>query len=128
MTKVPKETLKKVDRYITLYSYYKRIEKEMKELRTDLTEYMEDTGLTSIQGSEGKKVSLVETDMAYISANYTSYNAEDVMPHLTPSARKKCIVRVVDRDALEALMTLGEVPETVKTLKRKKPITNFVVK
>lgn len=125
---IKKDIQSKVDEHIQLHAEMKALEKRLKQLREEIEPYMEEKGLNSIAGSEGGSIQRIEQNRPEITSRYTLYNYEDIEPRLSPPAKKKCIVKVIDGDAVKALGVLGEVEPDIVSMTVKKTVVSFTVK
>jgi hypothetical protein len=126
---VKKEIQLAVDEYLRLYAEYKRIKDELDALREVIEPYMKTNEIPAILATDGSgEVELTQQERPIMSSRYTSYDVDEIAALLQPSIRKKCIVEVVDKDKLEALCKLGEVPPAVLERKITKPSYTFAVR
>jgi|SRR5579875_2146196 len=118
-----------VDQYLNLYQEYKKLKDELDELKGVIEPYMNETGFTCISGTDGQgRVELTEQDRPVMNARYTTYDINEISNLLQPSVRKKCIVEVVDKEKLEALHKLGEVPADVLSRKITRKSNSFITR
>jgi hypothetical protein len=118
-----------VDQYLELYSVYKQLEKKIDELRKVIEPYMKENGLDHVANSDGTgRVQLTLAERPIMTSRYTTYDADEICSLLNASVWKKCVVEVVDKEKLEALAKMGEVPEEVLAHKVTKPSYSMVVR
>jgi hypothetical protein len=117
-----------VDEYIKIDAQAKKLTALLKKMRKDIEPHMVATGLHLIEGTRGGSISLEPKEMAITTANFSSYSTEDVIPLLDAKAKKQCIVRVVDRDALEHLVKMKQAPADVLELKQTKSTLAFTIR
>ncbi len=118
-----------VDQYLELYSVYKQLEKKIDELRKVIEPYMKENGLEHVANSDGTgRVQLALAERPIVTSRYTTYDADEICSLLNASVWKKCVVEVVDKEKLEALAKMGEVPEEVLARKVTKPSYSMVVR
>lgn len=127
MERIRADIQAKVDDYIELDAAMKKLQAELKKLRPDIQEYMENRGLTVIQGSTRGSISLQPRNASPASARYTSYDVDGVVSLLDAKAKKQCIVRAVDKDVLELLVKTGQAPKEVHQHKILKPSVAFTI-
>lgn len=126
---VRKEMQMSVDQYLTLYHEYKQLKEQLDALRELIEPYMRDNGFGYIEASDGHaKVELTKQERTPQTSRYSAYDVQEIAGLLTPALRKKCIVEVVDKDKLEALCKLGEIPGEVLERKQTKPGYTFAVR
>jgi hypothetical protein len=118
-----------VDQYLELYSVYKQLEKKIDELRKVIEPYMKENELKDIFNSDGTgRVQLALTERPVVTSRYTTYDVDELSGLLKPGVWKKCVVEVVDKEKLEALAKMGEVPEEVLARKVTRPSYSMVVR
>lgn len=118
-----------VDQYLDFYVEMKALEKKVDALRKVIQPYMEEVGFDEIYSSNGGgKVELARAERSSSTSKYTTYDAERIASLLSPGMKKKCFVEVVDKDKLEALCKLGEIPENVLEERMTKVTTSFLAK
>lgn len=126
---IPETIQDAVDQYLELYTVSKQLEERMKELRSPIEAFMKEQQVPFIFDRQRTgKVQLGQTDRATATARYTTYALEDVLPLLPQASVEKCVVQVVDKDKLEALAKLGEVPSVVLEHKATRPSYSFSVR
>lgn len=113
--KVPKAVQDAVDEWVQLHAQYKKIERQLGALRDIIEPYMEDNDVQVLSGSAGGGIGRISMDRPPVTARYTSYDIDDVEEFLSEEAKEKCLVKVVDRDMLEACCKLGIAPEEILT-------------
>jgi hypothetical protein len=118
-----------VDQYVRLYEQQKTLKEELDALRHVIEPYMKEQGLQIITATDGRaRLELSQQQRPVMNARYTTYDIQDIIPLLSASVRKKCVVEVVDKEKLEALHKLGEVPADVLARKVTKPTYSFTVR
>lgn len=115
------------DNYIELYREYKEIQKKLDKLREEIEPYMLEEGLNEIETDKGKII-LSSQERAPVSSRYTSYDLSELDKILSPNAREKCVVEVIDKEILEALCKIGEVPKDILDRKITNTTMRFSVK
>lgn len=107
-----------IDAYIEMHEQYRKLEKQLEQMKSTILEpFMVNNGIKELKGSNGGKVQIVEQLRPQVSAQFTSYEVEDVEQFLSVGSKRKCLVKRVDRDILEALVKTGEVDEGILDLK-----------
>lgn len=126
---IPAEILDAVDQYLELYTVYKQLEARLKELRTYIEPFMRENSLEHI-GNRNRtgRVQLTLAERPSATARYSTYDLAEILALLEPSAAEKCVVNVVDKDKLEALAKLGEVPTEVLEHRITKPTYSLSVR
>ncbi len=118
-----------VDEYVRLYEQQKALKEELDALRGVIEPYMKEQGLPNITATDGRaRLEITEQQRPVMNARYTTYDIQDIAPLLSASVRKKCVVEVVDKEKLEALHKLGEVPADVLARKVTKSTSSFTVR
>ncbi|WP_026961487.1 hypothetical protein [Alicyclobacillus herbarius] len=118
-----------VDHYLELYAEAKQLEKKMDALRKVIEVYMKENDLEQMAHSNGGGwIQLVPQERPVMTSRYTTYDTAELANLLPPAVRKKCLVEVVDKDKLEALAKLGEVPEDVLQRKVTRSSVSWVVR
>jgi chromosome segregation ATPase len=125
---VKKDIQSKVDEHIQLHAEYKELEKRLKQLRDEIEPYMDEKDIMELSGTDGGKIMRVEQSRPEVTSRYTKYDINIIEPQLPATARKKCVVKVIDADALKALGTLGEIDQSIIAMATKKTIISFTVK
>lgn len=122
--KKPRVTLDcqaEVDKYIRLHEEYKKIEKQLEELRKVIEPALQESNLVKVNGTQGGSVQVITQERPNVTGRYSTYELEDIEQFLSAKAKKACIVKRIDREKLEALMKIGEVDEELQELKRLTP-------
>lgn len=118
-----------VDKYVELYKTCKEMEERMEELRAAIEPYMHQAGLAAVDATDGSAfIALGVSQRPVMNARYTTYGLEEVAPLLTPALRRRCVVEVVDKEKLEALCKLGELPEDILARKLTRTASSFSVR
>lgn len=118
-----------VDHYLHLYNESKKLEEQLKVLRGVIEPYMKSNNVDAIAGSDGlQRIELTQQSRPVMTSRYSSYDVTEISGLLQPAARKKCVVEVVDKDKLEALCKLGELPETLLSHKVTSTTHSFSVR
>lgn len=126
---VKKEMQLAVDQYLSVYQDYKKLKDELDSLKEVIEPYMKENELPFIEGTDGRgKVELTLQERPAMNARYTTYDIQEIASLLSPALKKKCVVEVVDKEKLEALCKLGEVPEEVLKRKLTKQSYSFVTR
>jgi hypothetical protein len=118
-----------VDEYVQLHRQCKEIEAQLKSLRKKIEPFMEENGIDSIMNTDKTgAIALEPANMAIVSAQYTTYSKE-LLAVLGQEVIDMVVETVVDRDKLDALVTLGAVEsDMIKPYKQYKEIRKFTVK
>ena len=108
----------------------KALESKLRTMRKSIEGYMEEKSVSSIRATDEAigSISREEQNRPVVSARYTSYDKEDVLPFLSAKTKKTCLVEVVDTEILELLVKLGEIDESVLEHEVTKPVITFSVK
>jgi hypothetical protein len=118
-----------VDKYVELYKLCKETEGKMEALRAAIEPYMQESGLSAIDATDGSAfVSFGVSERPVMNARYTTYELEEVSSFLTSAQRRRCVVEVVDKEKLEALCKLGELPEDILTRRLTRTVRSFSVR
>jgi hypothetical protein len=126
---VKKEMQLAVDQYLSVYQEYKKMKDQVDTLREVIEPYMKENDLPFIEGTDGRgKVERTLQERPTMNARYTTYDIHEIAGLLSPALKKKCVVEVVDKDKLEALCKLGEVPEDILNRKVTKQSYSFVAR
>lgn len=126
---IKKEMQVAIDEYLRVYKEYKRLEDALGELRQIIEPYMKEQALNSVEGSDGLgRLDLSLQQRPIMNARYTTYALEDMADCLTHALKKKCVVEVVDKDKLEALCKLGELPQEVLERKTVRASYSFIAR
>jgi hypothetical protein len=127
--RLPREVQLAVDEYLELYRQYKQIDAALKELRGVIEPFLKEHAESAIEGSNGEgKIELTRTQRPIMNAQYTTYGLADISALLPANVLKKCTVQVIDKDRLEALGKLGEIPEDVLGCRQTKESVSFTVR
>jgi hypothetical protein len=125
--KIRKDIQEAVDKYIDIDAEYKKLGKQLKALRGEIEPYMEEKGLTRIDGTGRGAIELVATNRANITSKFSSYDPA-VVSLLDAESAKMCKVEVIDKDVLEGLVKMGKISaDRVKQYKTLKSGINFTV-
>ncbi|MNE87167.1 hypothetical protein D3C80_1843350 [compost metagenome] len=117
-----------MEAYHTKHRQMKMLEKELKALREEIEPYMQDKNLASILGEDGRGVALENRRMPLLTAQFTTYDIDDLVMVLDLDVVSECIVEVVDRNLVEAMVNLGKVPKEIEELKKFSLKPHFVAK
>lgn len=126
---IKKEMQLAVDQYLNLYQAHKKLKDQVDTLREVIEPYMKENEFTFIEGTDGLgRVELTQQDRPVMNARYTTYDVQQISSFLSSALKKKCVVEVVDKEKLEALCKLGEVPADVLTHKITRPTFGFTAR
>ena len=125
---IPKDIQDKVDEYLSDHAMYKELEKNLSQLKAVIEPYMKENNLTSISSKNGGSINIIDQNKAPVTSRFTKYPVDGVTEKLSLSAKRKCLVKKVDGDILEAMVTIGEVPKSVLSLKVYNVCGAFTVK
>lgn len=117
-----------VNRYVELYEQAKEMEKEMKDLRAVIEPFMTAQGIDAILTPNGAKVEISQSQRPVMNAKFTTYDFSKISPLLSTSVLKKVSVKVLDKDRMEALHKLEEIPVEIMQMKDLNLIQSFSVK
>ena len=105
-----------VDQYMEFYKVYKQLEERMQEMRKIIEPFMKDNGVDAISDrKQTGKVQLTLQERAKMTSRYTTYDIAELSKAVEPNLVKKCLVEVVDKDKVEALAKLGELPHDISS-------------
>jgi hypothetical protein len=111
---IPSEIQDIVEEFIEAHAKLKDLESRVKKLRTVIEPYMKTNSIEELIGiAQSGKILLGTMDRPHITSQYTYYNTPEIVQLISPEARIKCLVTLIDKEALEALAVLKEVPEEV---------------
>ena len=126
---VPHHVQDAVDKYLQLHAVSKQLEDKMKELRGIIEQFMKQNEVDSISDSNHTgRVLLSLVDRPLTTARYTTYHIDELTDVLETDVLRRCIVEVVDRDRLEALSKLGEIPSDILSRKSTRPSYSLAVR
>lgn len=126
---IPSTIQDAVDQYMELHQVSKQLEERMKTLRQAIEPFMREHAVDYIRDKNRTgKVQLTMLERATMTSRFTTYEVEAMSKALEPSALKRCLVEVVDKDKLEALCKLGEIPADVLAYKSTKPTYSLTVR
>jgi CRISPR/Cas system-associated endonuclease Cas3-HD len=115
---IPKEMQTLVEEYINTHKEHKILEAKLKRMREILEPFMKLNNLdTLISVAQVGKITLIDQDRPHVTSQFTYYSVDRVLPIISPEARQKCLVNLIDKEALEALEKLREVPAEVLNFK-----------
>ena len=118
-----------VDQYMELYQVSKQLEERMLTLRKVIEPFMRDNAVDSVRDrNRTGKVQLTVQERAKVTARYTTYELDELCKVLDPSLIQRCVVEVVDKDKVEALAKLGEIPSTVSEHRTTVPTYSLTVR
>jgi len=102
-----------IDDFIAKTKQKNKLEKELKELRPFIEEWIEVSEQAVIKGSTGGTINKIATSRPQVTSRYTYYDAEIIVAELPMDIARKCIVEVVDKNIVDAFITLGVIDEDV---------------
>ncbi len=118
-----------VDTYLELYRQSKEIEAKMKSLRAEIEPFLKEHSDFVLEASDGSgRIELTKSQRPITNAQYTTYRLDDIAPLLPASILRKCTVQVVDKERLESLAKLGQVPDDVLERKQLRESFSFTCK
>lgn len=111
---IPETVQDAVDQYLELYQVSKQLEERMGGLRKVIEPFMKDNGVDALRNrKQTGKIQLVLQERAKVTARYTTYEVASLLQVLDSSLVQRCLVEVVDKEKVEALCKLGEIPSDV---------------
>lgn len=117
------------DEYIELYKKQKKLKEEMDALRNIIEPYMLENNIEELKGfTVDGYLKLSEQERPTVTARYSTYDIEEISPLLPTKMKNKCIVKVIDKEALEGLYKLGEISEEILHKKNTKKSVRLSVK
>jgi len=130
---IPTDVQNQLDEYLKLHEQKSELEKQLKELKEDVRDYMESNKRTTLSGTHGRKVEIQGATASNSTSKYTDYDLKDVAPLLEGNLLRKTTEIRVNTEKLEGLLKVEKLPkETVDKIKkqkiRKKGTPKFVVK
>ncbi|MDQ0189852.1 hypothetical protein JI721_06720 [Alicyclobacillus cycloheptanicus] len=126
---IPKSVQDAVDQYIEVYRVYKQLEERMQEMRNIIEPYMKANDVQVISDRQHSgKIHLTVQERAKVTSRYTLYDVDALSQLLDSTMMKKCLVEVVDKEKVEALCKMGELPEEVSTCRSVSPTYSFSVR
>lgn len=126
---IPVDIQSDVDEYVDIHRQCKELEAQLKRLRKKIEPFMEENSIDSIMNTGKTGAIIIEpSNMAVVTAQYTTYSKE-LLAVLGQEVVDMVVATVVDRDKLEALVTLGAVEsDIIKPYRQYKAIRKFIVK
>jgi hypothetical protein len=126
---IPENIQQDVDEYVLLHRQCKELEAQLKKLRKEVEPYMEENELDIIMNSDRTgAIALEPANQAIVTAQYTTYSKE-LLAVLGKEVIEMVVETVVDRDKLDALVTLGAVQsDVIKPYKQFRAVRKFTVK
>jgi hypothetical protein len=129
LIKIDKNIQMAVDQYLIMHKEYKDLEKKLSKLREAIEQYMDDNNLESIKALTNEGIVILDSmERPIVTSRYTYYDMNPIISQIDESAKLKCLVTLIDKEALEALATLGEVSKSVLTYKVSNTIKRFSAK
>jgi hypothetical protein len=130
---IPVDVQEEVDEYLKLHEEMAELKAKQEKLKKSIRGFMEDGGLTSIQGSEGKKVYLQDAMASNSTSKYSDYELSHVMTALEGELLRKVTEIRVNTEKLEGLLKIEKLPkekvEQIRSMKIANPGTpRFSVK
>lgn len=126
---LPQEVQIAVDTYLAGYRQSKELESKLKSLRSVIEPFLKQHPDAVLEATDGSgKIELTTSRRPVMNAQYTTYSVEDIAPLLPANVLRKCTVQVVDKDCLESLGKLGQVPDEVLALKQTRESLSFICK
>jgi hypothetical protein len=118
---VPLSIQEKVDDYIQLHKQSTELKNQLEKLKKEIRAHMEANNIKQLDGSEEHAVALIDKNASNSTAEYSSYNFEDIEDLLDDVDLAKVTEERVVTSRLESLMKSGDLaPNKVKALKEKK--------
>ena len=115
---IPHTVQDAVDQYMEFYQVSKQLEERMQALRKVIEPFMKENGLNAIRDrNKTGKVQLNVQERAKMTSRYTTYTAEELSKALDPNLVQRCLVEVIDKDKVEALVKLGEISTDLSAYK-----------
>jgi hypothetical protein len=109
---IPKDITNAVDQYIPMYKEYKKLEAKMKKLRKKIEPFMKENDVVSLEGTEEGFIRIEKRNIGNTTARYSTYDP-DLIAELPKEVQDVCVLQVIDRDKLEALVALEAVDEEI---------------
>lgn len=126
---IPDNVQDAVDQYMELYQVYKQLEERIQGLRKVIEPFMKENSVDFMRDrNRTGKVQLTVQERAKLTSRYTTYDAAELLKVLDSSMVQKCLVEVVDKDKVEALSKLGELPADVSTYRMTAPTYSLMVR
>ncbi|QSO46504.1 hypothetical protein JZ786_18850 [Alicyclobacillus mengziensis] len=126
---IPGQVQDAVDQYMELYQVSKQLDERMSALRKVIEPFMRDNEISAIRDrNRTGKVQLNVQERARMTARYTTYEVEQLSKLLEPHLIQRCLVEVVDKDKVEALSKLGELPADVIDYRTTSPTYSLTVR
>lgn len=127
--RLPQDVQIAVDTYLALYRQSKELDSRLKSLRSVIEPFLKEHPDAVLDATDGSgKIELTASRRPIMNAQYTTYNIEDITPHLPAHILRKCTVQVIDKDRLESLGKLGQIPDEVLELKQTRESLSFTCK
>jgi hypothetical protein len=119
---IPVSVQEEVDAYLKLHEQIAALNKQLDGYKKTIRNHMEDNGITSIRGTEGKQVYLQDAKASNSTSTFTDYEISDIMVALADNELLRQVTEVrVNAQKLEGLLSLGKLPEEkVKEIKNLK--------
>ncbi|WP_067623142.1 DUF7376 domain-containing protein [Alicyclobacillus acidiphilus] len=126
---IPDTVQDAVDQYVESYQVYKQLEERIQSLRKVIEPFMKESGIDVIPDRKRiGRVQLTVQERAKLTSRYTTYEVEQLRQVLAPDLVEKCLVEVVDKDKVEALSKLGEIPPQTSEFKSVTPTYSLSVR
>lgn len=122
---IPAKRQKEIDQFVDAYHQLKRAKEEYLECRDTLKEFMESKGLQSVESSAGDLIYRTGQFRPKITSRYTRYPIDVIKDIVPDTFHRKCIVEVVDSDALEELIDRGHLPRAIREC-REGVVTQYI--
>lgn len=117
-----------VDRYVEIKQQIKDLESELSGLKETLLEMMEQHDTDKLFSENGHSAWKEVSARCKVNSNYLAFEVEDIKPFIDNKTLKMCTELRVNKEQLEALVSLGRVDEEVLSLARKEEYTRVLYK
>jgi hypothetical protein len=105
----------KVDKFLSLYDEYHALKETMEKLKEELETYMIEHEVKELDGYKtNRKIVLQPVHRPKVTSRYSTYDVESILPFLNKETKEKCLVQVVDKDAIEAYIQLNMLPKDIE--------------
>jgi len=108
----------KVDKYLSLYDEYHALKETLESMKEELEQYMFQQGVKELDGyTTNRKIVLQPVHRPKVTSRYSTYDVKDILPYLDDKTKEKCLVQVVDKEAIEAYIKLDVLPKEIEDRK-----------
>jgi hypothetical protein len=118
---IPLSIQEKVDDYIKIHKQDAELKAQLEKLKKEIRKHMEDNKIEQLYGSEERAVALIPKNASNSTAEYSSYDFEDIASLLDNQELAKVTEERVVTSRLESLMKSGDLSRNkVDRIKKKK--------